>query len=63
MPAGAFAPGVLEGVRSLGQEVKELGPRGRAMFIGYWAGIAIDPQSGRLRGAGTGELPSHAEGY
>jgi hypothetical protein len=33
------------------------------MFIGYWAGIAIDPQSGTIRAAGAAELPSHAEGY
>ena len=46
-----------------GQRVKELGPEESGMFISYWAGIAIDPQSGRLRGAGTAELPSHAEGY
>jgi gamma-glutamyltranspeptidase / glutathione hydrolase len=63
VPAGAFDAKILEGVRSLGQEVKELGPKERAMFVGYWAGIAIDPESGRLRGAGTAELPSHAEGY
>jgi gamma-glutamyltranspeptidase/glutathione hydrolase len=63
VPAGAFDAKVLEGVRSLGQEVKELGPQEREMFIGYWAGIAIDPQTGRLHGAGTAELPSHAEGY
>lgn len=60
---GAFDPKVLEGVRTLGQEVKELGRQESDMFVGYWAGIAIDPQSRRLRGAGTGELPSHAEGY
>jgi gamma-glutamyltranspeptidase / glutathione hydrolase len=63
VPAGAFDARVLEGVRALGQPVKELGPRERAMFVGYWVGIAIDPPSGRLRGAGTAELPSCAEGY
>src|SRR5262249_28776115 len=61
--AGSFDAKVLAGVRSLGQEVKELGPIERGMFIGYWAGLAIDPTTGRLRGAGTAELPSHAEGY
>jgi gamma-glutamyltranspeptidase/glutathione hydrolase len=63
VPAKAFDARVVEGVRSLGQEVKELGPEESGMFIGYWAGIAIDPRTGRLQGAGTAELPSQAEGY
>jgi hypothetical protein len=50
-------------VRTLGQEVKELAPEQRDMFVGYWAGIEIDPKSGNLRGAGTAKSPSHAEGY
>jgi gamma-glutamyltranspeptidase/glutathione hydrolase len=63
VPANAFDAKVVEGVRSLGQEVKELGPEASGMFIGYLAGIAIDPRTGRLQSAGTAELPSHAEGY
>ncbi|MGP0069312.1 MAG: gamma-glutamyltransferase [Isosphaeraceae bacterium] len=63
VPKGAFDPKVLDGVRALRQEVKELSPQERAMFVGYWAGIAIDPRTGLLRAAGTSELPSHAEGY
>jgi gamma-glutamyltranspeptidase/glutathione hydrolase len=63
VPAGAFDAKVIAGVRSMGQEVKELGPKERAMFVGYWAGIAIDAQNKRLRGAGTTEQPSHVEGY
>ena len=60
---GAFDPKVLDEVRTLGQPVKELSPEERDMFIGYWAGIAIDPKTGIIRAAGTAELPSHAEGY
>jgi gamma-glutamyltranspeptidase/glutathione hydrolase len=63
VPSGAFDAEVLTGVRSMGQDVKELGLKERAMFVGYWAGVVIDPQTGRLRGAGTTEQPSHAEGY
>jgi gamma-glutamyltranspeptidase/glutathione hydrolase len=63
VPAKAFDPGLLGRVRALGQEVKELGPNESAMFIGYWAGVAIDPKTGRLRGAGTPELPVRSEGY
>jgi gamma-glutamyltranspeptidase / glutathione hydrolase len=61
--AGAFDAGVLEGVRALGQKVKELKPAEAAMFVGHWAGIVIDVKAGRLKGAGTSELPSYAEGY
>ncbi len=63
VPKDAFDPKVLDEVRALGLEVKELSPEQRAMFVGYWAGIEIDPKTGLLRGAGTAEVPSHAEGY
>lgn len=63
MPKGAFDPKRLDEVRALGQEIKELSPEQCAMFIGYWAGIEIDPKRGNLRGVGTSELPSHAKGY
>jgi hypothetical protein len=49
-------------VRALGQDVKELSMQQRAMFVGYWAGIELDPKTGLLRGAGTAEQPSRAEG-
>ena len=63
VPQGSFDKKVLDGVRSLGQEIKELDLQQRAMFIGYWAGIVLDPRSRLLRGAGTKEQPSYAEGY
>jgi gamma-glutamyltranspeptidase/glutathione hydrolase len=59
----SFEKPLLEGVRRLGQEVKVLSPEAAEAFTGYWAGIAIDCKTGRPRGAGTAELPSHAEGY
>lgn len=60
---GAFDRKVIEGVRALGQEVKELSPQEKAAYIGYWAGIQIDPTTGLLQAAGTAELPSYAAGY
>ena len=60
---GAIDKKVLEGVRLLGQEVEELSPQAGAAYIGYWAGIQIEPMTGLLRAAGTAELPSHAKGY
>ncbi len=60
---GAFDRKVLEGVRLLGQEVKEVSGPERGAYIGYWAGIQIDPATGLLQAAGTTELPSHAAGY
>jgi gamma-glutamyltranspeptidase/glutathione hydrolase len=60
---GGFDDKVLEGVRLLGQEVKKLSREERGAYIGYWAGIQIDPSTGLLQAAGTMELPSHAKGY
>jgi gamma-glutamyltranspeptidase/glutathione hydrolase len=60
---GAFDKKVVDGVRALGQDVKELSLQARAAYIGYWAGIQFDPKTGLLQGAGTAELPSYAEGY
>src|SRR5262249_25012482 len=60
---GGFDSKILEGVRLLGQEVKELGVEARGDCIGYWAGIQIDPSNRLLQGAGTKELPNHAAGY
>ncbi len=63
VPKSAFDPKLLDEVRALGQDVKELSPEQGGMFVGYWAGIEIEPKTGILRGAGTGELPSHAKAY
>jgi len=61
--AGTFEKTILDGVRGLGQEGKVLSVEEKPMFVGYWAGIQIDPRTRDLKGAGTAELPSHAEGY
>lgn len=60
---GTYPPMVLEGVRKRGQPIQELPKEAAGMAIGYWAGVEIDPETGVLRGAGTGELPSYAEAY
>jgi gamma-glutamyltranspeptidase/glutathione hydrolase len=60
---GDFDRKVLDGVRLLGQEVKEVTGLDRGASIGYWAGIQIDPVTGLLQAAGTADLPSHAAGY
>jgi hypothetical protein len=61
--SGTFDAQVLAGVRALGQEVRELGSAQRVLFVGYWAGIAIDRPNGRLCGAAGTETPIFAEGY
>jgi gamma-glutamyltranspeptidase / glutathione hydrolase len=60
---GSFDKTLLDGVRGLGQVVKVLPPQESEALAGYWVGIQIDPITGQLRGAGTRELPSHADGY
>ena len=65
-PGSARTPSIARFSREselLGQEVKELSGQEHAAYIGYWAGIQIDPVTGLLRAAGTAELPSYAEGY
>ncbi len=59
----SFEKMLLDGVRELGQEVKVLSRNESGAFVGYWIGIQIDPKTGQLRGAGTAELPSYAQGY
>jgi gamma-glutamyltranspeptidase / glutathione hydrolase len=61
--AGAFDHKVIEGVRALGQGVKEVSGQEKGAYIGYWVGVQIDPITGRLQGAGTSELPSYAKAY
>jgi gamma-glutamyltranspeptidase/glutathione hydrolase len=60
---GSFEQTLLDGVRRLGQDIKIVPPDECDALVGFWAGIEIDPESGRLCGAGSSELPSHAEGY
>ncbi len=60
---GTFDKTVLDGVRALGQDVRVLPRSELDAFIGYWAGVQIDPKTGQLHGAGTSELPSFAAGY
>jgi gamma-glutamyltranspeptidase/glutathione hydrolase len=61
--AGTFDKTIVDGVRARGQDVKVVSPHEKLMFVGYWAGIQIDPETRQLKAAGTAELPSHAEGY
>ncbi len=37
-----------------GREIVEIEPENR-QFIGYWAGLKIDPQTGRVQASATGD--------
>jgi gamma-glutamyltranspeptidase len=57
---GSFDAGMLDGVRRLGQEVKVLRSEESEAFASDWAGIQVEPMTGRLQAAGTSGLPGHA---
>jgi gamma-glutamyltranspeptidase/glutathione hydrolase len=57
---GDFTPDVIEGVRAKGQAI-ELATGGAQ--LGYWIGIHVDPESGKLRGGVSRQLNGLVEGY
>ena len=60
--AKAHSTKTLDEVRALGQEVKELSPEQREMFVGYWIGIEIDPKTGLLREPAPPSCPAMPRG-
>ena len=63
--SGQFSKELVDGVRSLGQPVKEVSGQQAGAFRGYWVGVQVDPAGGVRRAVGTrkGPLPSRGEGY
>ena len=53
VPAGRFSPEVLDGLRTMGQDVIELEAFQTHPFRGYWIGVSIDHETGERRGAVT----------
>jgi len=53
-----FNEDILEAIRELGQAIKN-SPEG----IGYWVGIKIDPETGKLQGGVSKHFNGLAEGY
>jgi gamma-glutamyltranspeptidase / glutathione hydrolase len=62
---GKFDGKLLDAVRILGQQVRELSVQEAGAFRGYWVGVQIAPKSNLRRGIGTRQspLPSVAERY
>jgi gamma-glutamyltranspeptidase/glutathione hydrolase len=62
---GKFDRKLLEAVRAMGQEVREVSPAEAGAFRGYWVGGHISPNGNLRRGVGTRQapLPSVAEAY
>jgi gamma-glutamyltranspeptidase/glutathione hydrolase len=62
---GKFDGKLLDAVRALGQEIREVSEREAGAFRGYWVGVQISPGNGLRRGVGTRQapLPSVAEAY
>lgn len=59
---GAFSPELIEAVRAMGQPVKVLAPDEQRMARGYWVGIRIDPETGRMSGAASAIVAGYALG-
>ena len=57
---GQFPQSVIDGVEARGQAIKLVDERAQP---GYWIGIQIEPNSHKLKGAGTPLLPALVEGY
>ena len=57
---GDFSKSVLDGVEARGQAIKLVDKHSQP---GHWIGIQIDPQSHKLKGAGTPLMPALVEGY
>jgi len=62
---GQFDSKLLDAVRALGQEVREISIQEAGAYRGYWVGVQIAPKSNLRRGVGTRQAPltSVAEGY
>ena len=48
--ANTFDPKVLDGLKQMGLKIEVVSARQAAISRGYWAGIQIDPHSGRMKG-------------
>jgi gamma-glutamyltranspeptidase/glutathione hydrolase len=61
--SGQFSKRLLDGVRALGQPLKEVGAQQAGGFRGYWVWVQIAGAGGVRRAVGTpkGPLPSQAE--
>jgi len=59
---GDFSESILDGVRALGQPVV-LQKKGSLRGIGYWVGLRIDPDSGKIQAATTPQTNGRAQGF
>ncbi|HUU51380.1 MAG TPA: gamma-glutamyltransferase [Candidatus Heimdallarchaeota archaeon] len=59
----SFPDEMLNKVREMGQELKIVTKDEWRLGLGYWVGIKINQDTGKLEGAVSGILNGHAEGY
>jgi gamma-glutamyltranspeptidase/glutathione hydrolase len=60
---GEFARSILESVQTLGMDLVIPDDPGGAGFGGYWAGVRVDPETGRLQGARSRPQNGFVIGY
>lgn len=60
---GDFSAEILDGVRKLGQPIKEFKPHEQGLRVSYWIGVERDPESGSLRGAVSQKFNGIVEGF
>ena len=62
-PQGEFSEDVLDALRAMGQGIK-VGPKDDQLWsVGYWAGIKMDPETGKLEGGVARHFNGYAVGY
>ena len=60
---GDFSDAIIAGVKELGEELLIVSPQVARGFLGYWVGIRIDPETGKLEGGVSKQLNGLVLGY
>jgi len=60
---GDFSEEIIEGVKELGEEIQIVTAQVARGFLGYWVGIRIDPETGKLEGGVSPQINGLVLGY
>jgi len=60
---GDFSDEIIEGVKELGEELQVVTAQVARGFLGYWVGIRIDPETGKLEGGVSPQINGLVLGY
>jgi gamma-glutamyltranspeptidase/glutathione hydrolase len=60
---GDFSEEIIEGVKEMGEELQVVSAQVARGFLGYWVGIRIDPETGKLEGGVSQQINGLVLGY